>query len=50
MLRTDLSLPSGTVIRGKEWELGVSRCKLLHTGWISNKPTVAPGTMSDVLG
>ena len=22
---------------GKDWEFGVSRCKLLHTGWISNK-------------
>ena len=22
---------------GMEWEFGVSRCKLLHTGWINNK-------------
>ena len=22
---------------GKEWEVGVSRCKLLRTGWINNK-------------
>ena len=22
---------------GMEWEVGVSRCKLLHTEWISNK-------------
>ena len=20
-----------------EWEFGVSRCKLLHTGWLNNK-------------
>ena len=23
--------------RGLEWEFGISRCKLLHTGWINNK-------------
>ena len=22
---------------GKDWEFGVSRCKLLHIGWIKNK-------------
>ena len=22
---------------GKDWELGVSRCKLLYIGWINNK-------------
>lgn len=22
---------------GKDWELAISRCKLLHTGWISNE-------------
>ena len=22
---------------GKDWELGISRGKLLHIGWISNK-------------
>ena len=22
---------------GMEWEFGVSRCKLVHTGWINNK-------------
>ena len=23
--------------RRMEWEVGVSRCKLLYTGWINNK-------------
>ena len=23
--------------RGMDWEFGVSRCKLLHLGWISNE-------------
>ena len=23
--------------RGKNWEFGVSRCKLLYIGWINNK-------------
>ena len=23
--------------RGRDWELGVSRCKLLHLEWISNE-------------
>ena len=22
---------------GKNWEFGISRCKLLYTGWINNK-------------
>ena len=22
---------------GKEWEFGISRCKLLYIGWINNK-------------
>ena len=22
---------------GKDWEFGVSRCKLVHIGWINNK-------------
>ena len=22
---------------GKDWEFGISRCKLLHIGWINNK-------------
>ena len=30
--RTDLWLP-----RGRDWEFGVSRCKLLHLEWMSNK-------------
>ena len=23
--------------RGKNWEFGISRCKLLYIGWINNK-------------
>ena len=22
---------------GKDWDVGISRCKLLYTGWINNK-------------
>ena len=22
---------------GKDWEFGISRCKILHIGWINNK-------------
>ena len=25
---------------GKDWEFGISRWKLLDTGWINNKPMV----------
>ena len=32
--RTDLWLPRGS---GKDGELGVSRCRLLHLEWISNE-------------
>ena len=36
--RTELWLPrvrqSGG---GKDWEFGISRCKLLYIGWINNK-------------
>ena len=36
--RTDLWLPSGRRGgRGKDWEFGINRCKLLYTGWINNK-------------
>ena len=27
----------GGIRRGKEWEFGISRGKLLHIGWINNK-------------
>ena len=27
----------GRVGSGMDWEFGVSRCKLLHLGWISNE-------------
>ena len=35
--RTDLWLPRGRGGSGMDWELGVSRCKLLHLEWISNE-------------
>ena len=36
--RTDLWLPRRWGDGGgKDWEFAVSRCKLLHTGWINNK-------------
>ena len=28
---------------GKEWECGVSRCKLLNIGWINNKVLYSTG-------
>ena len=38
MQRTDMSLSSGMESgRWKDWEFGVSRCKLLNIGWINNK-------------
>ena len=37
--------------RGMDWEFGVSRCKLLHLEWISNKSYyTAQGTRSNLLG
>ena len=33
--RTDLWLPKGG--RGRDWEFGVSRFKLLYIEWINNK-------------
>ena len=44
-----------TVVNGEgnemDWELGVSRCKLLHLEWVSNKVYhVAQGTISNLLG
>ena len=39
--RTDLWLPRGKVGGGgKDWEFGISRCKLAYTGWINNKVLV----------
>ena len=32
-----LVVAKGWGCRRKDWEFGVSRCKLLHLGWISNK-------------
>ena len=32
-----------------DWESGVSRCKLLHLEWISNKVFIAWGTVSSLL-
>ena len=31
--RTDLRLPRGR----KDWEFGISRCKLVYIGWMNNK-------------
>lgn len=37
-VRTELWLPRGRRGgRGKGWELGLDRCKLLHTGWLNSK-------------
>ena len=33
---TDLWLPKGTGL-GVDWELGISRCKLLYIEWTKNK-------------
>ena len=33
--RADLWLPGGGAGGGKDWEVGISRCKLLHTGWVN---------------
>ena len=35
--RTDMWLPRGRGWGGMDWEFGISRCKLLYTGWINNK-------------
>ena len=24
-------------VEGKDWEFGINKCKLVHTGWINNK-------------
>ena len=29
--------PGGGAGGGKDWEFGISRCKLLYTGWLNNK-------------
>ena len=35
---------------GKDWEFGISRCKLLHTGWINNKAyCIAQGAIFNIL-
>ena len=36
--RTDLWLPRGKEgAGGKDWEFGISRCKLVYIRWINNK-------------
>ena len=36
---------------GIGWEIGVSRCKLLHTGWINKKILLhSTGTLLYILG
>ena len=35
---------------GKDWEFGVSRCKLLYIEWINNRfYCIAQGTISNIL-
>ena len=37
-METSLAVASGEGVgAGVEWKVGVSRCKLLETGWINNK-------------
>ena len=36
--------------RGKDWDLGISRCKLLSIGWIDNRSyRIAQGTVFNIL-
>ena len=35
--RADLGFKGKRYGRGVDWKLGISRCKLLYTGWINNK-------------
>ena len=35
--RTDSRWPRGRALGGKDWEFGISRCKLLYIQWINNK-------------
>ena len=36
--KTDFEVAKREWVWGKvEWEFGISRCKLLHIGWINNK-------------
>ena len=35
---------------GMDWELGISRCKLLYTGWINTRSyCIAQGTIFNIL-
>ena len=36
---------------GKDWEFGISRCKLLYIGWVNNKVLlyIAQGTILSIL-
>ena len=35
---------------GKDWKLGISRCKLLYTEWINNRCyCIAQGTIFNIL-
>ena len=46
--RTDLWLPRWW--GWKDWEFGISRCKLLYVGWINNKDLLCTqGTIINIL-
>ena len=34
---------------GKDWEFGISRCKLLYIGWINKVHCIAQGTIFNIL-
>ena len=34
---------------GKDWECGISRCKLLHIGWINKSYCIAQETIFSIL-
>ena len=44
--RADLWLPGG----GKDWEAGISRCKLLYTGWVNKVLLYSTGPATNQKG
>ena len=45
--RTDLWVPGGKRV---DWEVGISRCKLLYVEWVSNRSYhIAQGTIFNIL-
>ena len=48
--RTDLWEVEGLQDRGVDWKFGISKCKLLYVGWISNRSYhMAQGTVFKIL-